>query len=274
MRSASSVCSRRLLLLAPSRRVVPHSFTQVHSDSRAHEELLAQTQTFRGRVYLEDGAIKNWQLSDGKHRVEIDEGSWHLLVLDAAGAVCGCARYKPYPAAAAYADLGAARSALALSKDWGDTLRGAVEAEMAMARRMRIATAEWGGWALHEDIRGTAEALRMTLAAYALTQALGGGICLSCVTSRHGSASILRRLGGQPLECRGIELPPYYDPQYDCEMEILCFRSWAPNPRYSIWVDELRATLQSTPVLTASSRGSAFFPQGAMAPAARAAAAS
>jgi hypothetical protein len=249
MRSVSSVSSRRLLLLAPSRRAVPDSFTQVHTDSREHEELLAQTQSFRGRVYLEDGAIKRWQLIDGKHRVEIDEGSWHVLVLDSSGKVCGCARIKPYPAGTAFAELGAARSALALSRDWGHMLRGAVETEMALARQMRIATTEWGGWALDDEIRGSAEALRMTLAAYALTQSLGGGIALSCVTRRHGSASILRRMGGRPLECCGIELPPYYDPQYECEMEILRFCSWSPNPRYSVWIEEIKSSLRATRVV-------------------------
>lgn len=251
MRSASTVSSRRLLLLAPTRGAVPDHFTQVQSDRSRYEDVLERTQKFRGRIYLEDGAIKPWQLHDGRHRLEIDQSSWHLLVLDSGGDVCGCARFKQYSAAADYGDLSVSRSALALSRDWGELLRGAVESEMALARSRDTCPSEWGGWAIDEEVRGTAEALRMTLAAYALTGELGGGVALSSVTRRHGSASILRRMGGRSLECRGIELPAYYDPNYECEMEILSFRSWAPNPRYSVWVDEIRTTLCHTPVITA-----------------------
>ena len=250
MRSASTVSSRKLFLLAPAHGSVPAGFTEVQPDLRAHQELLAETQRFRGRIYLQDGAIKPWQLVDGRHRQEVDEGSWHLLVRDSDGNVRGCARFKQYPAGTRYADLSVSRSALARSKDWAETLKGAVESELDLTHRLAYAPSEWGGWALDEDIRGTAEALRMTLAAYALTTELGGGVPFSCVTRRHGSASILRRMGGHPLEYRGIELPAYYDPQYECEMEVLSFRSWAPNPRYSVWIDEIRGLLRDTPVLT------------------------
>jgi hypothetical protein len=242
--------SRNLLLLAPSQRAVPADFLTVESDRSLHEDLLAQTQRFRGRVYLEDGAIKPWQLVDGRHRQEIDRGSWHLMVLDGRRQVCGCARYKEYPPGSSYTDLGVARSALGLSQEWGALLRRAVQAELELSRRLDYTLAEAGGWALDEEIRGTAEALRIALATYALTQELGGAIGLSCVTRRHGSASILRRIGGRSLMVQGVEIPAYYDPQYECEMEILRFSSSVPNPRYSVWIDEIRATLRATPVVT------------------------
>jgi hypothetical protein len=251
MRSTSTVSSRKLLLLAPTLHAVPESFTQVQPDARAHEDLLAETQRFRGQIYLQDGAIKPSQLIHGRHCLDVDQGSWHLLVLDPGGSVCGCARFKQYPSSAQYGDLTVSRSALARSREWGEFLRAAVESELAQTQRLDLSPSEWGGWALDEEVRGTAEALRMTLAAYALTEELGGGAPYSYVTRRHGSASILRRMGGCPLEFRGIELPAYYDPQYECEMEVLRFRSWEPNPRYRIWIDEVRSTLRSTPVLAA-----------------------
>jgi hypothetical protein len=258
MRFACGVSSRRLLLLAPTRGAVPEHFTQIQSDPRGYENLLEKVQHFRGRVYLEDGAIKPAQLSDGRHCLETDRTSWHLLVLDLAGQICGCARFKQYPAGAAYSDLTVSRSALAQSGNWGGMLRGAVEAEMALARRRNCRPSEWGGWALDEEVRGTAEALRMTLAAYALSCELGGGVALSCATRRHGSASILRRMGGRSLKCQGVEMPAYYDPQYECEMEILSFHSWEPNPRYGVWIEEIRSTLCHTPVLTVGAADSSW----------------
>ncbi len=242
--------SRKLLLLAPSERAVPEVFRGAHLDARRHAKLLAEAQAFRGRVYLGDGAIKPWQLIGGSHRTEIDRGSWHLLVLDPRGNVCGCARYKEYCAGTPYPELGVSRSALAASPEWSRNVRRAVEAELELSKHLDCPMSELGGWALDEEIRGTAEALRMALAIYALTQELGGAIGLSGVTHRHGSASILRRMGGRSLECRGVELPAYYDPQYECNMELLRFYSWAPNPRYSIWIEEIKECLRTAPVLT------------------------
>jgi hypothetical protein len=95
----------------------------------------------------------------------------------------------------------------------------------------------------------------MVLSTYALTQELGGTIGLSSATQRHDSASILRRMGGRALDLQGAQLPSYYDPQYECEMEILRFYSWAPNPRYGIWIDEVKAHLRNAQVITTGTAG-------------------
>jgi len=47
----------------------------------------------------------------------------------------------------------------------------------------------------------------------------------------------------------GVELPPYYDPQYSCEMEMLRFESCSPNPKYEGWIEEIRAHLLTAPVI-------------------------
>ena len=46
-------------------------------------------------------------------------------------------------------------------------------------------------------------------------------------------------------------MPPYYEPQYKYEMEILRFDSSRPNARYSTWVNDCRTYLQSVPVICA-----------------------
>ena len=212
-------------------------------------------QCFRGRVYLEDGAIKPWELSDGRHCLEIDRGSWHLLVLDQRGRVCGCMRYREYAVGIRFSELGIARSALARSLEWSERLKGAVEAESNLSKHLDRPLSEIGGWALDEEIRGSAEALRIAVATYALAQELGGAIGISTVTQRHESAAILRRMGGRPFEFRGTPLPAYYDPQYECEMEILRFYSWALNPRYNIWIDAIKEQLRSAKVITNGAAG-------------------
>jgi hypothetical protein len=37
-------------------------------------------------------------------------------------------------------------------------------------------------------------------------------------------------------------------------MELLRFYSWAPNPRYAVWIEEIRKELRAIPVLTNASR--------------------
>ncbi len=240
--------SRQMLLLAPSSSEVPGYFKDVCADPTRFDDLIRQMQVLRGRIYLEEGAIQPDQLTHGRHQLSIDDGSWHLLILDN-DHVRGCARYCEHTSGVTFPELAVADSAIAHSPIWGKRLKASIESELALAHRLKYPYVELGGWALTEEIRATAEALRMALASYGLARALGGGVGLSTVTHRNGSASILRRMGGRSLEHRGVELPPYYDPQFRCEMEVLRFYSWAPNPRYTIWIDGAAAELRTIPVV-------------------------
>ena len=253
--------SRSFVLLAPSAGSVPSRFGQIDTNACRYEDLLGAMQRLRGRIYRDDGAIEPYQLIDSRHVLPIDEESWHLLLLDARGEVRGCARYREHPNSVRFGRLGAARSALALCREQGPKLKASVEAELAMARQLRLPYVELGGWALDESIRGTTEALRMAMATYALAQALGGGVGISTVTQRHSSSSILRRLGGQAFECGGAELPAYYDPEYKCGMEILRFYSWAPHQRYEARVGAMRPVLQDATVVCGGAGASAWLPR-------------
>jgi hypothetical protein len=243
---------RSLALLAPPQARIPGSFTSVRHDPSWHGSLLRQAQTLRGSVYLEDGAIDRPHLVNGRHMVKSDPKSWHLVVLDEAQRVCGCTRYHHHPVGVEFSRLTAAESSLASSPEWGDKVRTAVEEELALSRRLDFAFVEIGGWALAHEIRGSVEALRMVLAAYAFFRALGGAVGLATATIRHSSASILRRIGGRPLQHKGQQVPSYRDSQYSCNMEMLRFYSWAPNPRYDWWIRDIGAEIRSIPVITAA----------------------
>jgi hypothetical protein len=82
-----------------------------------------------------------------------------------------------------------------------------------------------------------------------MARLLGGCIGVTTATERHCSASILRRIGGQPLMTQGIEIPRYFDSRFDCEMEILRFDSARPNPRFERWIEELKSYLSGVPVI-------------------------
>jgi hypothetical protein len=253
-REPRSTPSRKWVLLSPSNAVVPDCFGRVHTDACRRDNLLLDMQRLRGSVYLEDGAIQADQLTDGRHRADVDEVSWHLLVVDRDDQVRGCLRFHFYPKELRFLHLNVSRSPLAHSDEWGHKLKGAVESELELSRRLDMPCAEIGGWALDEGIRGTSEALRMALAMYSLSQALGGSVGISTATRRHCSASILRRIGGRSLEYGGVELPAYEDPQFKCSMEVLRFYSWAPNPRYDVWIAAIGQELRAIPVLTGNSK--------------------
>ena len=247
----SGVASQRRFVLLSPRRSHSSCFSDSAVDLSLHRQLLADAQRLRGKIYLQIGAIEPSQLSaDGRHVQTDDSRSWHLLTLDERGRVAACTRYLSHPNTVSYSELTVSRSAIATSETWGRRFRQAIEAELALARKRQWSYVEMGGWVISEALRCTTEAVRMVLAAYGLAKLLGGALGIATVTQQ-GSSPILRRIGGESLLSRGVDVPAYYEPQYKYEMEILRFDSSRPNPRYSTWVDDCRAYLQTVPVICA-----------------------
>ena len=242
---------RRFVLLAP-RYFHKANFADSAVNASLHQRLLIEAQKLRGRVALEEGAVEEWQLSaDGRHIQPVDEKSWHLLTLDERGHVAACTRYLPHPNTVKFSELTVARSALATSEVWGEKFRQAIDADLALARKRKWSYVEMGGWVISEKLRCTTEAVRMVLTAYGLAQLLGGALGITTASTRRGSASILRKIGGESVLARGVELPSYYEPQHKCDMEILRFDSERPNPRYRTWIDDCRTHLEAAPVIYA-----------------------
>ena len=250
--------SRRLVLLAPPNAFIPKIFHDARENYQEHRSLLSQIQRFRGRVYLADGAIEPSDLIDGRHVAAADEHSWHFLVHDRNGEIAGCIRYQAHDLGSLLLRLAVFNTSLAACPEWGPTLKQAVESEIALAKTRQLSFVEVGGWAVAEHVRGTAEPLRLGLVAYSLGQLMGGAVGLCTATRRHCSSSILRRIGGRVLEYAGTAIPTYYDPQYACEMDILRFHSWNPNPRYEQWIEEIRNSLQRLTIILSSDRAPAL----------------
>ncbi len=255
MDSSFAARDGRLVVLAPSRRDVTPAFRMIDDKALRYETLLAEMQRLRGAVYLADGAIERRELSnDGRHQLDIDEESWHVLTLDTSGAVCGCARLRTHTSTASFADLWIRNAAVARLQESRNKVRTAVESEMAAARQRAMRYVEVGGWAIAKERRCTMEALRVALATFGLAQVLGGCLGITTATVRHCSSSILRRIGGTPLQYDGASLPPYFDPQFRCQMEMLRFDSSQPNPRYQPWVERMQVHLSHLPVICMADR--------------------
>jgi hypothetical protein len=244
-------------ILPPSSVSVSEAFRNVTVNKQRHNDLMAEMQRFRGKIYAGDGAIQADDLtSDGRHKVDADEQSWHVLALNESGRVYACLRYLEEKHARGFDDLFVRHAALTRSPVLGRKFRTAVETEMMLARQMGIGFGEVGGWAVAADHRWTLEPLRIILATYGLLELLGGCAGVATATSRHSSATMLRRIGLSSLQSDGVDLPPYYDPQYSCEMEVLRFDSRYPNPKYSEWVADLASCLSTAPVICRASAGS------------------
>jgi hypothetical protein len=207
-------------------------------------------QRFRGMVYSRDGAVQTSELTaDGRHKLAVDERSWHVLSLDRDNRVCACLRYLDETRASGFDDLWIRHAALSRLPALGRKFRGAVECGMRAARRLGMGFGEVGGWAVAEAHRCTVEPLRIILATYGLLRLLGGAMGVATATFRHESAPILRRIGLTSLVSGGEELPPYFDPRYGCRMEVLQFDSRRPKAKYEHWVRELAMDLMMAPVI-------------------------
>lgn len=251
----------RCEILAPSDMARVRWNAGFATDSELYFQLLDSLQRLRARSYLADGAIGYDQLTaEGRFAMPGDESSWHFVLAAGAGEVIGCVRYSVHdPAQVSMDNLRIAHVLRFVDADWGRRLRTAVEADLRLARERGSLYAELGGWAIAEKHRGTRVALDTLLASYAWGGLLDGGCIGSCTaTVRHGSASILRRIGGAPMTAADGTLPAYWDPRYGCEMEVLRFDSREVQARYQPIVSELQRTIQGRRAIQAPS-GEAWF---------------
>ncbi|MFN0104859.1 MAG: hypothetical protein ACKV2U_22595 [Bryobacteraceae bacterium] len=237
--------SRKHTLLAPVRWRQEHRFRDLVVDPSGHSELIRAIQRFRGKSYIEDGALReNHLTADGRHSQPMDYDSWHFVVQDDLGEVTSCARYYPIPEPR-FESTVASKSALAKSPEWRAKVKGVVENSITRATERGANFAELGGWCVANASRNTSEALRSVLYMYALGEILGGTIGLSTATKRHSSSSILQRLGAKKAGLNGEELPSYFEPMFDCEMELLQFDSLRPADRYAHHVAEYGARMKA-----------------------------
>jgi hypothetical protein len=244
---------QRMVLIAPQDSEIGWHFQDVHVDPDRRRRLLYAMQRLRGSIYLHDGAIGPDDLSaDGRHQTPEDERSWHLLMLDHRARVSACVWYMEHTTAAAFEQLRARHTPLAGHSQWGGPLWRAVESELAVARQQKLRYAEVGGWAVSSSSRCTSEGLLLALAAYSLGQIGNGTLGMTTATVRHSSSTILRRLGGSPLESNGERIPSYFDPRYKCQMEMLRFDSRRPSRKYASLIGHLKDKLAGVNVIATS----------------------
>ncbi|MBV8866482.1 MAG: hypothetical protein JO210_13900 [Acidobacteriaceae bacterium] len=200
-------------------------------------------QKLRGGIYREYAGIAATLLPDGRHWHHLDAQSWHVILEDSHGSVIGCARYRPI--LNGFDQLICSKAAVALSPVTGPVFRSTFTQQVADAGRRGLHYGEASAWALHEGARCSTAAVNIALMSFALAEWLGGGVGLTTASTRHHASSILRRIGGKPL----AGFAPYYEPMFECSIELLHFDIDRVEPRYSAKLNEMRAELRRTPVL-------------------------
>ena len=240
---------QRLVLLAPPFASIPSHFRNVTVDSRRHRRHVQELQRLRGGIYLSDGAVRREQLSpEGLHETPEDLKSWHLLMFREQRHLSSCAWYLKHEDVR-FEHLRVKHCPLHERDGWRGRVSLAVESELARARLEGVGYAELGGWAISTESRCSSEGLLVALATYSLSRILGGALGMTTATVRHCSSTILKRLGGSPLEYDGVPLPSYFDARYGCEMELLRFDSRRPNPKYESHVEMLEHKLANVAVI-------------------------
>jgi hypothetical protein len=224
----------QFVILAPQGTgTAPGSSLNLIRDKSLHGNLLSEMQRLRGWVAVEEGALTVSMLdSSGRHVMQGDEKSWHLLRVRGDGTVAGCARLLVHPRDVIFPSLRIAGSSVARSGIWSRHVQAAVESELIRARMKGMTTIEPGGWVVDNDMRGTWEAFSIAIGAFAWAQILGDCIGFLTATEKHGSATILRRLGGRNLQARGQTVPRYFEAAWGCNAELLQFDTDSLSPRY------------------------------------------
>jgi hypothetical protein len=258
----------QLMILAPQGAGVSPSAVSVVRDKTMHASLLGEMQRLRGRVALREGAITASMLdSSGGHRMQGDEKSWHLLRVRNDGRIAGCARILVHPRDVTFSRLRIASSSAARCPIWARDVHHAVESELTHARLNRLAVIEPGGWVIDEDLRGSCEAVSIAIGAFAWAQILDDCIGFLTATSKHGSATILRRLGARNLQAHGQAIPGYFEKAWGCNAELLRFDTNSFNPRFEAALVSARRQLSTSLVFSAESvppRNKQVFPNSAI----------
>jgi hypothetical protein len=248
-------------ILAPKGATVPRASGNVIRDKARHACLLGEMQRLRGRVALDEGVVAASMLDhSGRHLMPRDGESWHLLLVGSDGNVAGCARLLVHPRDVTFRRLRLASSPAARCGVWAQHVRDAVESELTRARLNGLTAVEPGGWVVDESLRGTWGAFSIAIGAFAWAQILGAGIAFVTATEKHGSATILRRIGGRSLQARGQTIPRYFDPAWGCNAELLRFDTDSLNPRFEAAMSSARRQLLSAPVFSADPARRERFP--------------
>lgn len=233
------------LLLAPANARIPSVFSRVEDNVKAHEAWLTKLQQLRGKIFLEDGAIKESQLDDQKRHVsKLDIDSWHFLVLGPEENLRGLMRCQIWY----YDDR--------LPKLCELNLYGLLERMQDLELRQKFTTAlndfmhqpndntcfmEVSALAVDAASQGFTIGSMLGISGYSIANIVDAYAAVGAGTDRHHTARFYHKLGGMSFKDPNnpeVVLPPFFDTGYDCQMDIMGFKEPAPAIKEMITIVE------------------------------------
>lgn len=226
------------------RVIPPRAGCDYFSTPQNYDALLCDIQRLRGNRYVADGAIPAAALdAQGRHVTAEDEHSYHLAVWN--GVVQGCLRIQLHPQAERhFTEFRVYDLIRRMPPEMAQKYHAGLEEFMCYGESRNYQITETGGWAVAEKFQFNAASLALPLARWSFSRILPRQISIAAATERNGSAEMLKRIGGWRLKLNGEELPPFYDPGYKCQMELLCFDSDILNPKFEPAVRDLQTLLE------------------------------
>jgi hypothetical protein len=111
---------------------------------------------------------------------------------------------------------------------------------------------EAGGWAIDSNARSRSVAIVVLAANWSLCRAIGGAKGIGALTTRHNAAAIAKRFGGFEIRSgKKATLGQFFDPYYQCDMEILGVSSDRLNSIYEATVLDIQRGFDKLAVFTA-----------------------
>jgi hypothetical protein len=209
-----------------------------------HRVAVSEVQRFRGRVYVEDGAIPTSALDEeGRHYQEFDFENYHLCLRDLDRRIRACFRLRLHDPAVEIRDLKLHEVIERMPSGRAVLCYGALADLFELSRQEQVRIGEVGGWAVDEELRCHRGSTVLPFAAWSLYQIVGNALVVASATSRHHSSAILKRIGGFALKHGDAQLPCFMDEFHGCEIELLGFDSRRPNAKYEKLVTELKSYL-------------------------------
>ena len=246
-----------LTIVAPSVTQIPEWLPNVLVNDGMYQEVIGEIQRFRGGVYVQDKAIPANALDDlGRHYSDYDYRAWHVLFRDRRQDLCGAIRVG----LVSYGDIEGIDHLQVLEflshmpSDKKAPLETAVRKFLDNCKTLVPSICEPGAWAVSADVRKGRLAPVLAASIWSLLRVVGGAAGVATATTKHGSANILKKMGGFDLFLNGMPLVPFYDSYHQCYIELIGFDSDYLNPRLEPTVAQVQDYMSTLPIITTDAR--------------------
>lgn len=222
--------------------VLPPSVEAKNAGLWVHEGALQMIRRFRGAMCLSNGLVPAEAVdATGCHYLSCDSLNYHLLLSEPNGKLAACLRVR-------FHALGTTASGLRMFESIRripPVYRASSSLNEALleGRRKQLGVAELGGWVAAPVWRESLAAQMLPVFAWALVRQVQESVMLEHADATGETPSILRSVGGRPLDHQGMRIPAVHDAHHGRPMEVLTAHSCVARDELHFQVEEAREVL-------------------------------